>query len=650
MPTSPAPRFARYRDIAADVAERLAGSRGADPMRGWTLEVLVASRGIAEAIGNELVARFPDGVAGVRIRTLETLARDLLNDANEYPRVANDAERRLSMRTAVRAFDHPMMEGRGLAAMLERSYRDVRDGGVTLAELRERVGRARGLRNPERTRLLLRVLTEYERLIDRLGAIDPSELLTRGAALASSASEQLVAGFYDMTDVQRRFVDSLRDAGKLVGEWIPAPESGGGATALLQFDTRDGELRGVAGEIRALLDDGVDAREIGIVARSLDPYDARLIERFAREHGFATTLAAETPLIAHRIGRGVASLLRIRDRGFPRAEVLELVRGGLKTRTRINADRVDAETRRARIAGGTSEELRAIRRRSPAVDDYIALVAELEELTSRVDLGRMTSLFRIDTDVDLQAASAIDEIADLFKRAQVFDVPSMLDALENTILVQRPAANSQRVWAGEIMRFRGRAFAHVFAVRMQDDRFPQRRNEDPLFPDHDRHLLGIREIGDGADEERLLFRVLHDAASTQLHFSYAGGDGFGKVLRPSRFVRHLPLTRPSATLSSQARREASMRALQLLAKSGTRSVFDGYLSPEILHDRIGIALQSVTPTQLEDFGECPQKFLLKHILGVTDIDDPERELQIHHRDKGTIDHRILERFYRGWTA
>ena len=57
----------------------------------------------------------------------------------------------------------------------------------------------------------------------------------------------------------------------------------------------------------------------------------------------------------------------------------------------------------------------------------------------------------------------------------------------------------------------------------------------------------------------------------------------------------------------------------------------------------------MTPTQLEDFGECPQKFLLKHVLDVDDLDTPERELQINHRDKGSTDHRILEQFYRGVT-
>jgi len=80
------------------------------------------------------------------------------------------------------------------------------------------------------------------------------------------------------------------------------------------------------------------------------------------------------------------------------------------------------------------------------------------------------------------------------------------------------------------------------------------------------------------------------------------------------------------------------------------SVFDGYLDGAVLRPHLDRILGSVTPTQLEDFGECPQKFLFKHVLGAVDIDQPERELQMHHRDKGSLDHDILERFYRGLDA
>jgi RecB family exonuclease len=88
----------------------------------------------------------------------------------------------------------------------------------------------------------------------------------------------------------------------------------------------------------------------------------------------------------------------------------------------------------------------------------------------------------------------------------------------------------------------------------------------------------------------------------------------------------------------------NLRQLQLLARSATNREFDGFLTDPALLERFASARPS--PTALEDFGECPQKFLVKHLLGAFDVDDPERELQIHHREKGSIDHRILETFYR----
>jgi RecB family exonuclease len=180
---------------------------------------------------------------------------------------------------------------------------------------------------------------------------------------------------------------------------------------------------------------------------------------------------------------------------------------------------------------------------------------------------------------------------------------------------------------------------------MQDDVFPQRRTEDPLLPDSDRRLLGVREIGDGREEEQLLLQLILDSAQ-HVHFTSAIGDGFGKVLRPSRYLRNFPSEELRGTRATPG--NPPLRPLQLLVQSGTRSVFDGYLPA--LAEQIRARVAAVSPTQLEDFGECPQKFLLKHILGAEDIEHPERELQIHHREKGTIDHRILERFYRNTPA
>ncbi|HEX8408147.1 MAG TPA: PD-(D/E)XK nuclease family protein [Thermoanaerobaculia bacterium] len=663
----PSLRFGSYRDIATEIASRLAAARsGCDPLAPWDEDVIVPSRGAADAIAAELLTRLPNGIAGLRLQSLEELARQLLTANQQTPRVASEAERRLAMRIAVRSIDDPMMTSRGIAAMLERSYRDVRDSGITLADFTRR--NRRGVRNPRRTELAAKTWSEYERVLERMRVIDPADLLLMATRLVDErVKPQLLAGFYDMTGAQLQLTQALLRAGRIADIWIPSdapfaqrfinaldveerqacPSTAVPAASpvLHTYDTRHDELRDVCAHVAALLANGTPAREIGIVARSFEPYDARLLNRFAEEHGFRTSLTEDIPLTAHRIGRGALTLLRLRDRSFPRTEVLGLVRDGLRTQTRIDVDAADAATRRARIAGGTSEELRRMRNRPRVVDDYIALVAELEELTASLDLAQLASRFRIETDEDLMAAERLDEVASLFKRtpraiaADVIDA-DVIDAMQHESLSAPRTANRPLVWAGELLRFRGRSFTHLFAVRMQDDVFPQRRTEDPLLPDSDRRVLALREIGDGREEEELLFSLL---VAERVMFSFASGDGFGKVLRPSRFVRNVAgssLLVVSASRHQQPATSNQQRQLQLLVKTGTRSPFDGYLPP------IDPETLRLSPTQLEDFGECPQKFLLKHILRVEDIDHPERELQIHHREKGSLDHRVLEKFYR----
>ncbi|MGZ8867860.1 MAG: PD-(D/E)XK nuclease family protein, partial [Thermoanaerobaculia bacterium] len=442
--------------------------------------------------------------------------------------------------------------------------------------------------------------------------------------------------------------------------------------------TREDEARAVAAAIGARLAAGAEPASIGVAARSLEPYDIALLARFAREHGFSFSTRPALPLIAHRIGRAVVTLLSLRERDFPRGEVLELVRSGLRTLTRINPDKADYETRRAMIAGGRSASLEHRASTSLAIRDYVALVSELEDLTERIDasaLSRLVEQFRIENTEDLAAVQALDEIARMFTRAERWNRPvdtrAVIDAIEQITLDPSPApAGTPAIWLGDVMRLRGRTFAELFAIRMQDDILPQRRTEDPLLPDSDRRVVGIREIGNGREEEALLFELMRGRGVT--HFSYASSDGFGKPLRPSQSLKAFAIAEvpgektailkrfsafaagaraiPSASAFTDygrgRDRTRSTRALQLFVRAGTRSPFDGYVTTPLLLERTLAALQSISPTQLEDFGECPQKFLLKHLLGVSDIDNPDREVQINHREKGIVDHQVLERFYR----
>jgi len=680
--TSPLLKLAPYNVIASTVAARLAAGRDAlDPLAAWTEEVIVASSGVSQSIAAALLERCPRGVAGLQLQSIDTLARRIVSSAGEFPRIATDEERRLAMRTATRSLDDPLTSTRGAAAMLERSYRDVRDTGITLGEFSRRVGAARSLRNRERIRLAIRAWQLYERLIAKLGAVDPADVLARAADLVASGTPvqpQIAAGFYDMTGAQLGLLRTLQDVEKLAEVLVPfdgegygfaerfvaefaevedrRPRLSGQARAPvlhIQSNTREEEIRDVCGRIAMLLASGETS--IGIVSRSLDPYDAQLFARFARQNGFAVSESVPLPLAGHRFGRAAVLLLRLRERNFPRSEVLEIARSGLKLATRINAEKADYETRYATVAGGRSADLRQRTFRSPVIDDYIGVVAELEALTERIDSSWLKTLaerFRVETDLDLAAVEALQNIGALFARAEAwkrpFDASSLLDAIENASLPRPEARGPRPVWLGDVMRLRGRSFKHLFAVRMQEDVLPQRRIEDPLLADSDRRRLQLREIGDGRAEEQLLFRLMCGAASGSLTFSLAASDGFGKPLRKSQYLRKI---RVAQTLLSVPGRQtgvsvAHIRPLQLLVRSGTRGVFDGYIRSEIVHTRAIAALQTLSPTQLENFGECPQKFFMKQILGARDLDDPEMEMQINHRDKGTLDHRILERFYQ----
>jgi hypothetical protein len=101
------------------------------------------------------------------LQTLEELARRIVRR-----RVATEGERRLAMRTAARSVDDPLMSTRGIAAMLDRSYRDMRDSGVRLSSVRLR----RAPVDPARQHIEQHLVVEFAGDLETI-----SNLITRDA-------------------------------------------------------------------------------------------------------------------------------------------------------------------------------------------------------------------------------------------------------------------------------------------------------------------------------------------------------------------------------------------------------------------------------------------------------------------------------------
>lgn len=78
-----------------------------------------------------------------------------------------------------------------------------------------------------------------------------------------------------------------------------------------------------------------------------------------------------------------------------------------------------------------------------------------------------------------------------------------------------------------------------------------------------------------------------------------------------------------------------------LADAFTR--FDGNLSGDGI-DVLAENERHLSPTGIETYATCPRKWFFRHGLGIGDVDRPEEVDRLQPRDKGTLTHRILERF------
>lgn len=455
------------------------------------------------------------------------------------------------------------------------------------------------------------------------------------------------------------------------------------------------EMREVCRSVRQKLDEGVLIDDIGIVSRSIDPGSLRLVQQYAREFDFEVQSREQRSWRSHRFGRATLALLEIAELDFPRNMVIEQLRDGIAIQSGAlgprEIDRLDYATRKFQIAGGSGATLAGAvegvekreRRSIPELATYTAAVAEIERITAGIpeagsgqtwaeSLRSLALLFRPKNELDLRVLETLEmlsaQLESMGRARLTLNTKDIVSAMQDLTL--HASTSEPAVWFGDVMTMRGRTFRHLFVFGMQEDKLPQRRVPDPLLSDRERTRLGLPVIGDGRAEEEMLFELMLNAATVEVVLSWARSDGFGKALRPSPFLardgegRTAAIEQPAAgnrTLSVPEQRIAAMitdpehfsppaslaRRLRLARSAGARSSYDGYIEmSERAATEVRRRLELVSPTLFEDFGDCPQKFLFRRLLRADELVEPEHEPQINHRDKGGLDHRILERFYR----
>ena len=94
----------------------------------------------------------------------------------------------------------------------------------------------------------------------------------------------------------------------------------------------------------------------------------------------------------------------------------------------------------------------------------------------------------------------------------------------------------------------------------------------------------------------------------------------------------------------QAVEPLSLGAAMVAARRGPLfTEYDGDLSGLAI-DAVGGA--PISPTRLEKFVECPFGWFMHYVLGIEEVEQPDEQLQITPRDRGTLVHESLDRFHR----
>ena len=128
----------------------------------------------------------------------------------------------------------------------------------------------------------------------------------------------------------------------------------------------------------------------------------------------------------------------------------------------------------------------------------------------------------------------------------------------------------------------------------------------------------------------------------------------GSVSEPERDRTYLQarVTRPLAVATFERAQPSFARALEAFgARFAERySLWDGALGADAL-DAIATLLPPGAPTSatsLEGYATCPQRFMLERLLRVRAVEEPEQVVRIDALSKGSVIHRIFERFYDEW--
>ena len=361
----------------------------------------------------------------------------------------------------------------------------------------------------------------------------------------------------------------------------------------------DDEISAVAKEILLLNEqDDIAFDQIGVVARTLDGYGAKIKEVFA-QHQIPVNGSIEEPLVQYPLTKAVILLMNLAAKDYLRSDVIDLLsspyfrsNGSTRKPCELRPDLWDLATRELAICKGMKEWQR-IDRYAVEGMKLLQLSDDEERRFIKVPAAQLRALATILQSLakvlgQLPAHASWTDYANLWKQLfgaylgiqpapsrdlnatevlisnqiiQTLDRISGLDLvapnvplcefsetfqhwLERSNIVETDK-NLAGVAVSSASAARGINFRALFIVGMNEGVFPRTIREDAFLRDRDREVLE-RDLGykvsqklAAFDEEKLVFTLLVNSVTDRLYCSYQRADESGRALAPSWYLAEL---------------------------------------------------------------------------------------------------------------
>ena len=734
--------------LESALVDHIQRAKAADPFA--SLAVLVPSKSLVDRVRWLLAVEHGRSLLNVHILTFHQLALRLSAEVREQAGhvsslqvvdglffeqlVRHIVRSRLSSLAPLQHIGHSS----GTWGALWSTVRDLKDAGVSPAEA------LRGLGEEyfgQEDAVWLRALFSLHAVVNEAGKTlqvgtpdDLAESLTPCVAASpflATLSHAFYYGFYDLTQVQLSFFEAVSKAApttlffplddqpsfqfaqrffdRHIQPLVPAPDAivrltdtqlSGLPTAhhapMLTVRSAIGVEEELASTGRLILDlvetNGYRFEDIGVVARTLDPYRAMLQSVFDR-HRIPFTSTLGRPLIHEPLCKTILQLASLPLTDYYRTAVLDVVTSPLywsalceENQNEVRADLWKLVVPALHITRG-AEEWARLDRASRAVVEIDSgqedggaagplgvpppvvrllwhvvsqLFTDCAALPTRGTVAQLVEPFRQLIGQHLRRPPESEERPHDAQESHLSIVWDTVDRVFSTI-TQLDAIGDELTWAEfvelfihvldrttvplihtehqgvavlDVMAARGVPFKALIVLGLNDKVFPRYIREDPFLRDRHRRVLAatmgfkIDEKLGGYEEEAVLFALLHQSAAQRLYLSFQRADDQGRVLAPSPYL-------------AEANRlcgfeEVPIEAVprRLTDRVLQRPAIRTFLPPEDLALWVALSGQDAAPL-LEAVGRDAESF--RHgMAALSHLEDENPALTLHDGLTGTL--------------